>query len=107
MRMSPRDRQNVIYMGGMAVAHYLSGRYEQAIEWARKGVQQGPSVTAPHRILCASLAQAGRLDEAQAVLARMREMQPHISIAWVERMVPYTPVQMNHFLDGLRKAGLA
>ena len=107
MRMSPRDRQNVIYMGGMAVAHYLSGRYEQAIEWPRKGVQQGPSVTAPHRILCASLAQAGRLDEAQAVLARMREMQPHISIAWVERMVPYTPVQMNHFLDGLRKAGLA
>ena len=106
MRMSPHDRQNVIYMGGMAVAHYLAGRYEQAIEWARKAVQQGPSVTAPHRILCASLAQAGRLDEARAVLARVREMQPYISIAWVEGMVPYTPAQMPHFLDGLRKAGL-
>ena len=76
MRMSPRDRQNLIYMGGMAVAHYLSSRYEPAIEWARKAVQQGPSVTAPHRILCASLAQGGRIDEARAVLARVREMQP-------------------------------
>jgi TolB-like protein/Tfp pilus assembly protein PilF len=107
MRMSPHDRQNVIYMGGMAVSHYLARRYEQAIEWARKAVQQGPSITAPHRIFCASLAQAGRLDEARAVLARVREMQPYISIDWVERMVPYTPAQMPHFLEGLRKAGLS
>jgi adenylate cyclase len=106
MRMSPHDRQNAIYMGGMAVSHYLGGRFEPAIEWARKAVQQGPSVTAPHRILCASLAQAGRLDEARAVLARVREMQPYISINWIERMVPYTQPQMPYFLDGLRKAGL-
>lgn len=106
MRMSPHDRQNAIYMGGVSVSHYLAGRFKPAIEWARKAVQQGPSVTAPHRILCASLAQAGCLDEARAVLARVREMQPYISIDWIERMVPYTPAQMPHFLDGLRKAGL-
>jgi len=106
MRMSPHDRQNAIYMGGMAVSHYLAGRYELAVDWARKAVQQGPSVTAPHRILCASLAQAGRVDEARAVLARMREMQPYISVDWVERMVPYTAARMPHFLDGLKKAGL-
>jgi Flp pilus assembly protein TadD len=106
MRMSPHDRQNAIYMGGMAVSHYLAGRYEQAVEWARKAVQQGPSVTAPHRILCVSLAQAGHLDEAREILARVREMQPYISIDWVKRMVPYTLAQMPHFLDGLRKAGL-
>lgn len=106
MRMSPHDRQNAIYMGGMAVSHYAAGRFEEAIEWARKAVQQGPSVTAPHRILCASLAQAGRLDDARAVLARVREMQPYISVSWIERMVPYTPTQMPRFLDGLKKAGL-
>jgi adenylate cyclase len=106
IRMSPHDRQNSIYMGGLAVAHYLANRYDQAIEWAHKAVQQGPSMTAPHRILCASLAQAGRLDEAQAVLERVREMQPYISIDWVTRMVPYTPRQMPRFLEGLRKAGL-
>ncbi|HEY7610920.1 MAG TPA: tetratricopeptide repeat protein [Alphaproteobacteria bacterium] len=106
MRMSPHDRQNSIFMGGTAVAHYLAHRYDQAIEWARKAVQQGPSMTAPHRILCASLAQSGRLDEAHAVLERMREMQPYISIEWVTRMVPYTPERLTHFLEGLKKAGL-
>ena len=107
MRMSPHDRQNSIYMGGMAVANYLAGRYDEAIDWARKAVQQGPSMTAPHRILCASLAQAGRLDEARRVVDRVREMQPYISIDWVERMVPYTRDQLPHFLEGLRKAGLS
>jgi hypothetical protein len=90
----------------MAVSHYLAGRFAEAEQWARRAVQQGPSVTAPHRILCASLAQADRLDEARTVLARVREMQPYISVDWVERMVPYTPAQMPRFLDGLRKAGL-
>ena len=106
MRMSPHDRQNSIYMGGTAVAHYLADRYDQAIEWARKAVQQGPSMTAPHRILCASLAQAGRLDEARIVLERVREMQPYISIDWITRMVPYTSRQMPKFLGGLKKSGL-
>ncbi len=106
MRLSPHDRQNPIFMGGTAVAHYLAKRYDQAVEWARKAVQHGPSMTAPYRILCASLAQAGRIDEARAILARARELQPHLSVAWVERMVPYTPKQLPHFVDGLRKAGL-
>jgi tetratricopeptide (TPR) repeat protein len=106
MRMSPHDRQNAIYMGGVGAAHYLAGRYEQAVQWARTAVQRAPGIPAPQRIFCASLAQAGRIAEAQAALARIREMQPHISIDWVERMVPYTPAQLPHFLDGLRKAGL-
>jgi TolB-like protein/Tfp pilus assembly protein PilF len=106
IRMSPHDRQNSIYMGGLAVANYLARRYDQAIEWARKAVQQGPSITPPHRILCASLAQAGHRDEAHAVLERVRELQPYFSIDWITRMVPYTPGPMKHFLEGLRKAGL-
>jgi len=90
----------------MAAAHYLAKRYDQAITWGCKAVQQGPNVAGAYRILCASLAQAGRIDEARATLARLRELQPYISLAWAEAMVPYAPAQMPHFLDGLRKAGL-
>jgi Flp pilus assembly protein TadD len=106
MRMSPHDRQNPFFMAGTAVAHYLAGRYDQAVEWARKAVQQSPGVIGGYRILCASLAQAGRIEEARATLARLRALQPQISLAWTEAMVPYTPAQMPKFLDGLRKAGL-
>jgi hypothetical protein len=53
-----------------------------------------------------SLAQAGRIDEARAALARLRELLPEISIAWIERNIPFTPGPMAKFLEGFRKAGL-
>jgi hypothetical protein len=53
------------------------------------------------------LAQAGRLDEAHAELERLKTFQPDISMAWIEKHVPYTPAAMARYLDGWRKLGLA
>lgn len=39
-------------------------------------------------------------------MARLREIQPNVSIEWIEQHVPYTARAMPHFLDGMRKAGL-
>jgi hypothetical protein len=52
------------------------------------------------------LAQAGRAKEAAAAMIKLREVQPNISIAWIEQYVPYTERAMPQFLDGMRKAGL-
>jgi len=46
------------------------------------------------------------LKRAIAALARLKELHPDISIAWIERHVPYTPGPMAKFLEGMRKAGL-
>ena len=91
----------------LAAAHYLAGRYLEAVGFARKAMQQRFSLTNGHRIYIASLAQAGQIDEARAALARLQELQPENSIAWIERNIPYTPGPMAKFLDGMRKAGLA
>jgi adenylate cyclase len=69
-------------------------------------LQERHGWTGAHRIYIASLAQAGQIDEARAALQRLRELQPNISIAWIEQNVPYTPDQMPKFLEGMRKAGL-
>jgi adenylate cyclase len=61
---------------------------------------------AGHRIYIASLAQAGQIDEARASLQRLKELQPNISIAWIEKYVPYTLGPMAKFIEGMRKAGL-
>ena len=34
------------------------------------------------------------------------EIHPELSVAWIERNVPYTPASMTKFLEGMRKAGL-
>ncbi len=106
IRMSPHDPQNAIFYVGLAVAHYLAGRYTEAVNFGRKSLQQRDGMTGGHRIYCASLAQAGQIDEARAALQRLKELQPNISIAWIEQYVPYTPSQMPKFLEGMRKAGL-
>ena len=106
IRMSPHDPQNVIFNAGLAVAHYLAGRYTEAVGFGRKAVQLRNGWTGGHRTYVASLAQAGQIEEARAALAQLKELQPNISIAWFERSIPYMPGPMARFLEGMRKAGL-
>jgi tetratricopeptide (TPR) repeat protein len=106
IRMSPHDPHNAIFNVALAAAHYLAGRYSEAVGIARKAMQQRFGLTNGHRIYIASLAQAGQIDEARAALARLMELQPQNSIAWIERNIPYTPGPMVKFLEGMRKAGL-
>jgi len=106
LRMSPHDPLKAFFYSGACVAHYYAHRYDEAIEWGNKAILERPGFTAAHRILCASLAQAGKTKQAGAAMNKLREVQPNISIAWIEQHVPYTARAMPHFLDGMRKAGL-
>ncbi len=106
MRMSPRDPQNSLFNAGLAAAHYLAGRYTEAVGFARRSSQQRQGLIAGSRILIASLAQAGQIDEARAALQRSKEIHPNLSIAWIEKYVPYTAGPMAKFVEGMRKAGV-
>jgi len=106
LRMSPHDPLITLVYSGMCLAHYFARRYNEAVEWGRKSIQQRPGFIPGHRILCASLAQAGKTEELHVAIARLRELQPNISIAWLEEHVPYTRRAIAHFLDGMRKAGV-
>jgi len=106
IRMSPHDPQNALLNAALAAAHYQAGRYPEAVGFGRKAIQQRFELTNGHRIYIVSLAQAGRIDEARAALARLQELHPENSIEWIERNVPYTPGPMAKFLEGFRKAGL-
>ncbi|MCC6947691.1 MAG: winged helix-turn-helix domain-containing protein [Bradyrhizobiaceae bacterium] len=106
IRMSPRDPFNSFFFVGIAAAHYLAGHYTEAIKWARQAVQLRPGYMGAHRILCASLAQSDQIEEARAALKTLRELLPNISIAAIREGVPYTARPMEHFIEGMRKAGV-
>jgi TolB-like protein/Flp pilus assembly protein TadD len=106
LRMSPHDPLKAFFYSGTGVAHYYGRRFDEAVNWARNAIQQRPGFIAAHRILCASLAMAGRMEETRSAMAKLRELQPNISIEWIRQYVPYTPRAMPHFLEGMRKAGL-
>src|SRR5215471_10956934 len=106
IRMSPHDPQNAVFNIAIAAAHYLAGRYTEAVVFGRKATQQRPGLSGALRIYAASLAQAGQIDEARAALQDLKKLQPGISLAWIEQYVPYTTGPMAKFLEGMRKAGL-
>jgi hypothetical protein len=67
-----------------------------------------PGFQGAQRLRCASLAQAGLVDAARSYFATVRREQPQLSIDWIRASVPYqTPQLMEHFLEGMRKAGLS
>jgi Flp pilus assembly protein TadD len=106
IRMSPHDPQQVIFHGGLAAAHYLAGSYDEAINSALSVMRFRPTFNGARRLLVAALAQAGRLDEARKELERLKNFQPDISLAWIEKNVPYTPGPMKRYLEAWRKVGL-
>ena len=106
IRMSPHDPQTGLFNVALAAAHYLEGRFSEAVAFGRKAVQLSPQLSGAYRIYVASLAQAGQVDEAREALHRLKELQPTISIDWIERYVPYTATAMAKFIGGMRKAGL-
>ena len=106
IRMSPHDPQNAIFNTGLAIAHYLAGRFAEALKYSQETLQQRSAFSAGHRIHCACLAQVGQIDEAREALSMLKEEHPDLSLAWIESNVPYTAVPMAQFVEGMRKAGL-
>ncbi|MBF9030995.1 tetratricopeptide repeat protein [Rhodobacterales bacterium HKCCE3408] len=105
-RMNPKEAFTNIFFAPYGAAYYLAGDYDEAIRWGRQAVQLRPGHMGGYRILAASLAQAGRLDEAREVMATLQRLQPEISVAWIREYVPYTDRVIDKFLEGMRKAGL-
>ena len=57
--------------------------------------------------LAGSYAQLGQLDAAQETAAKILDLEPEFSIGWWrERTIFVDPADLDHYLDGLYKAGL-
>jgi adenylate cyclase len=107
MRLSPLDPLSFRAEGGIAFAHFLAGRYNEAITWAEAALRQRPNYLAALRELAASSALAGRLPEARKAMAHLREIDPAMRVSNVGEWVPLRrPDDLNRLQEGLRTAGL-
>jgi TolB-like protein len=107
IRLSPLDPDMALFLGGLAIANFAARRYADAVKFASEAVRLRPSFTGVRRMRCASLAQAGKIDEASSLLAALRREQPQLSMDWLRANVPYQTAElMARYLDAFRKAGL-
>ena len=91
------------YLWYLAGAHYQMHDYEKAIDAV--GKMSNPAEG--RRVLAASYAQLGRMDEAHQQARQVLEVHPNFSLAhWAKVQPDKNPEDVEHFIEGLRKAGL-
>jgi tetratricopeptide (TPR) repeat protein len=107
MRLSPLDPLMFGMHTGMAFAHFFAGRYDAAASWSERALRVQPNWVPAWRNAAASYALAGRLENAQHAMARMRQLAPEIRLSNLKGLMPpHRPEDLARFEEGLRKAGL-
>ena len=107
IRLSPSDPRLFIWLPALAGAHYQLGHYEEAVEIGRRAWALNRNWPAGLRYVVAGLGQLGRIDEAQRALTELRKLDA--GLVFVEGILTRLYADrtgVDHFLDGLRKAGM-
>jgi TolB-like protein len=107
LRLSPRDPMGAIYLGVGSYIQFACRRYDEAIRLARESLRQRADFVGAHRVLTASAGMSGDRELAAIALRGLRQVQPSISLEWIARELPMQRAEdRQHYLDGLRRAGL-
>jgi tetratricopeptide (TPR) repeat protein len=103
-RLSPLDPLIFIVHNGIALAHFFSGRYAEA---AAAAEMAGPNYITGVLMLAVSLVLAGRTDESEKALARLRELDPDLRASKFSELWPLRrPEDRARFEEGMRRLGL-
>jgi tetratricopeptide (TPR) repeat protein len=106
LRLSPRDPTVFHMRTGIAYANFLAGHYDTASSAARDALRD-QAWLGGLRVLAASKALAGSLEEARAAVDRLLQVDPTVRISNLkDRISPLQPEDFAKYVDGLRKAGL-
>jgi tetratricopeptide (TPR) repeat protein len=109
MRLNPVDsRMSAGKRSGTAQAHFFLGRYDEAASWAAMALQDNPDYQPALRTAAASNAMAGRPEQAQKAVARLRQLNPALRVSNLKDVQgPYRRAEdLSRLEEGLRKAGL-
>lgn len=106
--LSPRDPNMGSFLVRMADAHLFTRHYKEAIHWAMKALQQPNFQWSRYAVLLSALGHLGRQDEAAYRLKQLRVQRPDFSTDFVRETHLFSDSEdMQHYLEGLRKANVA
>jgi TolB-like protein/Tfp pilus assembly protein PilF len=107
IRLSPRDPFSAIYYGVEGYAAFVARDYGESIRLARESIRQRNDFVAALRVMTAAAGMAGDTELAKSTLKELRRVHPNVSLALIRSWLPVRdPAEREHFLEGLRRAGL-
>jgi adenylate cyclase len=108
MRLSPLDPLSYYFSGGLALAAFAGGRYEETIEWADRSLREEGTFLVALRVKLAACGLLERSEEARQALTRLLEVHPGLTVASLRAYLLrfLQPEVVAPYAEGLRKAGL-
>jgi TolB-like protein/class 3 adenylate cyclase/tetratricopeptide (TPR) repeat protein len=109
MRLSPLDSTRYAWQTDLALAHFLAGRYGEAIQCAQEALRDQPGYAYAFRVLAASNAMSGRSSDALRAIGKLREADPQLRMSNIHDVIApfeYLPEHRAKYIEGLRLAGL-
>ena len=105
IRLHPYHPHNYPFHKGQA--YYILKRYSEAISTFKQGLESHPNSERLHLWLAAAYAQSGQIDDAEWEADQVLMLNPDFSMEQIKKVFPFkNPDDLEHFLSGLRKAGL-
>jgi len=105
MKADPGNPSMFFRHFGLALAHYLAGRYPTSRDFATRVVQARPAWWLGLVVYGAALAQCDQVKEAEGVCVELvQQVGQHDT--WVSDMPFAHPGDCEHVMQGLRKAGM-
>lgn len=103
IRLSPQDPLMNEFLFTIGSAHFLAGRYEEAIEFAQRSLDLKGDQPGAWRILAAANALMGRLGEARRSVGHLMRLTPDLTEDRLRVFLREEDVEL--YLKGLRLAG--
>ena len=106
-RLNPRDTRGWLRAAGMALACLVAGKFDEAAALARSALAENPRYAAALRILAASLAKLGQMDQAAELVRQVLQIEPQFTLTRLRARLTFMDEGVwNAYADGMRLAGL-
>ena len=107
IRLNPNEFDTHWQLTGIAHIRMAEGRYEEALEVAKRSLGVNAGYDATYWMIIAANAYLGRMADAQEAVRRLQQISPHVTLARIRRgQRSLDPHRIDVLIEGMRLAGL-
>jgi len=107
MRLSPQDPHIFSMQSATANAHFVAGRYDEALRWAETATRLQPNAHTPVAMTAAAATLVGEPEKARKAMLRLLQMEPGLRVSNLGDKFPFQLAEdFARIVDALRRAGL-
>jgi adenylate cyclase len=107
MRLNPLDPEIGFSLSGVATAHLIAGRYEDALKHGYAAMDAAPTWMPSYRVVIFALVEMGRTQEAEEIAAKLLRLAPGFSGSLYRSVGTFRdPAFLDRYCAALVKAGI-